>query len=113
MTYSREHLRARSAIMRKDFLKSSVERYIQPILDAATKGATSYTIALQNDNRGGILVQNLQGTMTMCETPPTMEELREALLEIFPDSIITCKESWINMTDHIKGPNPSITVDWS
>jgi hypothetical protein len=112
-TYSREYLRGLPVGLRKDFLRSSVERYVQEILKAARKGSTSYTVLLQDDNRGGFLVSNLQGVMNLEQSPPTAEELREAFIEFFPDSAVTYEEKLVRVSPGKQELKKRIIVEWS
>ena len=109
-SYSAEYLRGLPIEIRKKYLRDSIERFIHVILDVARKGETSVTIPLQKDNRGGILVSNLGGVMNMEQHPPSPDELREALLEVFPDCTVVYEEKWIQTSQE---KNQGLTVDWS
>ena len=112
-TYSRDALRAMPIEVRKQFLRNSIERYIQKVIGSARVGETSCIIELQKDQRGGILVSNIGGMMNLEARPPTIEEIREALLEVFPDCSINYEEKWIQTGPTKQEMKKGLTVDWS
>ncbi len=108
MSYSRDYLRELPIKMRKQFLEQTIQPYVQQILGAAQNGKSSVMISDQTHKKGAMICN-----MAPWQKPPTMEELREALLEKFPDCTITYEEKWVDIAPGRRELKTGITVDWS
>lgn len=106
-TFNREYLLNLPADMRKQHMKQYVEQYVQNILGAARLGNTSYMISDNSNNPRGHQYPE------PWRAPPTQEEIREALLEKFPDCKITYEEKWVSTGPTQQELKKGLVVDWS
>ena len=91
-------------------MKQYVEQYVQQILGAARLGNTSYMIS-ENSNQGRAMAHSCK--IEPWQVPPTQEEIREALLEKFPDCKITYEEKWVSTGPTQQELKKGLVVDWS
>jgi hypothetical protein len=108
--YSRDALLALPAEMRKGFLSNFIQRFMHTILDAARNGKTSIVLTTEEHMRNHLNNRNIPRPY---ESPPTMDEIREALLEVFPDCTITYEEKWVQTGPASQVMKKGLTVDWS
>jgi hypothetical protein len=107
-TYNRSYLRALPNRMRKEALERITQRYVNQIIENAQDGKTSTFINLEN-KPSFVAYKELRPY----ESPPTNDEVRETLLEKFPDCTITYEEKWIDISPGKRELKKGLVVDWS
>jgi hypothetical protein len=112
-SYTREDLRALPNMMRKQFLQQMIQQYVDLILGAAKSGNTSIMLDIASDKAGIHRNMQYQLLRTIGQSPPTMEEIRETLLEKFPDCTIAYEEKWVDTIPGKRELKKGLTVDWS
>jgi hypothetical protein len=108
-TYTREYLLSLPTQARKQYMLQIVEQYVQNIVAAARSGKTSLMISLA-DNSNKAIAHYIAHPW---QVYPTVEEIRETLLEKFPECKITYEEKWVETAPGKKELKKGLEVDWS
>ena len=111
--YSRDALLALPIQMRKQYLSNFIQGFMLTILDSAKNGKTSVVLNTEQHMRNYLNNMNQRHNLRPYESPPSMDEIREALLEVFPDSTITYEEKWVQTGPASQVMTKGLTVDWS
>jgi hypothetical protein len=111
-TYSREALRVMPVGARKGFLKITIDPLVNRILGAAKNGQTSLLLDSSIIFEDKLQMKS-QLYRNLGQPVPTVEEIREALLEQFPDSSIVYEEKWVQTSPAKQEMKKGLFVDWS
>ena len=110
--YSRDELRAMPVEARKSFLKQQIQPFVQQVVGAARNGKTSIMLDVVFGRNGINSSMHAQLFSSIGQAPPSIDEIREALLEVFPDSTIAYEEKWIQTSPGKQEMKKGLTVDW-
>ena len=91
-------------------MKQYIEQYVQHIVGAARQSNTNYLIDMTSQHQKNHIVHY---QIEPWQVPPTIEEIRETLLEKFPGCKITYEEKWVSTGPTKQELKKGLVVDWS
>lgn len=106
--YTADYLNSLPALKQAEGVGAFVNRVAGKILDAATKGNTSF---VYQEKQYKDYLNYGMGPMPLRQ--PTLEELAIAFRDQFPDCKIEVQDNWVDVRPGVREHRPQILIDWT